>query len=61
MKFRCIKDIAKAEGTQEFEVEAKDLESATEKFKAGEGELVATECEVIALDEYDLECIWEEN
>lgn len=60
MNFRCERIIAAAGGSQEFEVEADTIEEARSKFEKGEGELVATECEVTDLDEYDLDNIWEE-
>ena len=61
MKFRCERIIAAAGGSQEFEVEASSLEEARSKFEKGQGELVATECEVTDLEDYDLDNIWEED
>jgi hypothetical protein len=60
LKFRCQRQIEHAEGDQEFEVEADDLDHAIELFKSGDGELVETNCEITALSEYDLENVWEE-
>ena len=59
-KFRCVRDIKAAAGTQEFEVDALNENAAREKFRRGEGVLVATECEVMDLGKYDLDSIWQE-
>lgn len=61
MKFRCQRNIDKAEGTQDFEVEAESEDEAREMFQAGKGELVETDCEVIDLSEYDLSSMWMES
>lgn len=61
MKFRCVRDIKAASGTQEFQVEAATIDEAEQMFKRGEGELVASECEVTDLYEYDLDSIWQED
>lgn len=61
MKFRCVREIVSAEGSQEFEVEAKSIEEAKEKFKSGGGELVSSDCEVMDLSDYDLDSVWEET
>lgn len=60
MKFRCPREIKEASGDQEFEVEADSIEQARELFAAGGGELVANNCEVTDLGEYDLDSIWQE-
>ena len=53
--------IVSAGGTQEFEVEADNLEEARAKFEQGDGKLVEDYCEVMDLDDYDLDSIWEEG
>lgn len=57
-KYRIIRYVTEAHGTQEFEVYADNGDSAFEKFKNGEGELVDSEVEVIALGEDSLNDVY---
>ena len=60
-KFRCEREIIAASGSQEFEVEAVDIDEARELFKSGKGEMVESDCEVTDLADYDLDTLYQES
>ena len=57
-KFRCPREVKRADGQQIFEVEADNLQDAIEMFKNGQSELVETELTVEHLGPYEIDSIW---
>jgi len=53
MKFYADRDVAAAEGTQTYCVEAETEKEAIEKFEAGEGDLSSSDVEVMELGPWD--------
>ena len=59
MKFRIDRDVTAAEGTQSFTVEAVDITEACLLFKAGKGDLIEHDVEVVDLSEINEVAIYE--
>jgi hypothetical protein len=53
MKFYADRDVAAAEGTQTYWVEADTEEEAMEKFESGQGDLSSNDVEVLELGPWD--------
>jgi hypothetical protein len=58
-KYRGEREVQSAEGSQEFEVVATNAEEALEKYMNGEGRLVESDVEVIALSDFIMDSIYE--
>lgn len=57
MKYTCWREIREVSGSQSFEVNANSEGEARKLFAEGGGVLVESECEVVSLDDYDLDTI----
>ncbi len=57
--YHLPRKVIRTHGTQTFAVEAESKEEAFKKFKAGEGDMIDEEIEVISLGEFSIKDVTE--